>query len=676
MEGIEISPGAIVEYLHSGEVHIGCVVSTERHITVVTPSKRIIRLSRSRFLPWQGPSLPPSLPREEIIAEMEEIDQRRQEIKRGIDTQEIWSLIQEEIEECDVFWLAELIWEERDINRTAALGRALLEDKLHFKFHNPLFRVFSPSVVENKLRVLTQREREEELVEKGNIFFRKLWEIRAQGGEIPPIEAHIEKELKEILKKGITSPENRSFQKKWKRLTQGIPPDPHLPLLLAQAWKMVPRHYNFLLDQADYRWGDEWSRSHEEEIKRQIEAFEQKKGLTLDLPFISIDSATTRDIDDAFYVEKREDVYLLYLAFACPVIFWDFSSPLNREVAKRTSSLYLPEGTSHMLPEVLGTEIFSLHRGEKRPALILKVSLSNEGQLMEFSFSFEWITLAENLTYSEVEELLKGEDLYGLYDALSLARELRKKRLGKGAVIIERQEPVITISPCGEDVHISLEDAPSYPSAQMIVSEFMILANTLSARWTNSHPLPLIFRTQDIDIPREAGGVWKDPLKTYGIIKLLSATTMETTMRPHASLGVEGYAPITSPLRRYIDFLNVYQIYSSLTGGEPLPKDELNTLLPYLNLRLQEANKIQKYRVRYWKLLYLKRYCKKSAWRAVVVDEDPQAYTFLLPREQLLVKAPKNMVGGNIFPGKEFLLRFQRIDPLNNQIKIQKIEEV
>ncbi len=676
MDTITISSGAIIEYLYANEIHIGCVVSTEKHITVVTPTNKLTRLPKSRFLPWQGPCLSPSLPREEVIHEIERINSIREEIKQEIDTQQIWSLLQEEIDKCDIFWLAELLWQEKDIHKTAALGRALLEDKLHFKFQNPYFRIFTPSIVENKLRVLTKKEREEKLFKEGKDFFRKLWEVRTKGGEIPLLSPEIEEALKELLKKGIISPDNRSFQKKWKKLTEGIPPDPHLPLLLAQTWKMLPRHYNYLLDQADYKWGDDWSTEHKNEVEKQVKAFSQDKCLTLSLPFISIDSPTTRDIDDAFYIEQTpEGNSLLYLALACPVIYWTFSSPLDREVAKRSSSLYLPEGTSHMLPEKLGTDIFSLHKHQERPAIVLKTLLSAKAELLDFSFSFEWIKVEQNLTYTEAEKILSNKKEHVLKTALSLAQNLREKRIDKGAVIIERQEPKITVTPAQEDVHISLEEPETYPLSQLIISEFMILANTLSARWTNTSSLPLIFRTQDIELPSEAKGIWRDPVKIYGIIKLLSATSIETTMRPHASLGVEGYAPITSPLRRYIDFLNISQIYKTLVGEKPFTKEELETLIPFLNMRLQEANKIQKYRLRYWKLLYLKRYCRKLWWKAVVVDEEPQHYIFFLPKEQLLVKAPKNLITGNIFPGKKFRVRFQRIDPLNNQIKIKRIEE-
>jgi len=440
--------------------------------------------------------------------------------------------------------------------------------------------------------------------------------------------------------------------------------------------RLVPKHYNYLLDQADYSRGDNWTAQFKREILTIKEYFSKSQTDVEDIPFISIDSASTKDIDDAFYVEGNENFgYTLFLAFAYPVLGWDFESELNKMVAKRTSSLYLPEGTSHMLPEELGTELFSLHAKDPKPVLIMKITLDPEGNILNYELFNTWARIEKNLTYKEVEQIISEKQNQVLEKALEIAQILRENRINKGAVIIERQEPVILLTPRNGDYDIDLIQPPSHPNAQLIVSEFMILANSIAARWAYENNIPLIFRTQDILLPKESRGVWKDPVKTYGIIKLLSATTMETTPKPHASIGVESYAPLTSPLRRYVDFLNMAQIDRALKKKDPWPRDKLESLLPYLNMRMQEANKIQKYRTRYWKLLYLKRYSKKKMWQAIVVDKDPQCVTFVLPIEQLLIKTPKNLVLGEVFLGKRFRLRFNKIDPLNNQIKVQKIEE-
>ena len=674
---LNLRPGCIVEYLHSNQLYIGSVLSIEKSLTIVTQQNRTIKITKSRILPWIGPYLPHDSLRQEILDKMQAIDIQREKIKSQISTEEIWQLVYEEMEECSVHWLAELLWETPDANQVAALGRALVEDKVHFKFINPNFRIFSPEIVENKIKELKRAETERKLIETGRKFFNILWEKRQNPKiELPELEDDIKKELVLFLKKGIATPDNKSFQNKWKKLTQDIPDTPHLPLILAQTWKLVPKHYNYLLDQADYKWGNDWCKKFRQEIEKIKYNFYTSQKIPEDIPFISIDSASTKDIDDAFYIEGTEETgYTLYLAFAYPILGWKFETELDKEVCKRTSSLYLPEGTSHMLPEELGIDLFSLHANDIKPALIIKIDFSSDGTLKSYELKKSWIKVAYNLTYNEVEKLIEEKKDSTIYSAYRIAKRLREQRLNKGAVIIERQEPTIILTPTQDDYEINLMQPTPSPNAQLIVSEFMILANSIAAKWAQSHEVPLIFRSQDISLPKEVSGIWKDPVKIYGIIKLLTTTTIETNPRPHASLGTEGYAPITSPLRRYIDFLNMAQIDRVLCGGIPWPKEKLESMLPYLNVRLQEATKIQKFRTRYWKLLYLKRYSKKKNWQGIVVDKDSQCYTMILPIEQLLVKVPHNLFKKQVSLGEKFWLRFNKIDPLNNIIKIKKVEE-
>jgi exoribonuclease II len=90
---------------------------------------------------------------------------------------------------------------------------------------------------------------------------------------------------------------------------------------------------------------------------------------------VTIDSASTQDIDDGFELTRDENGFKLRLALACPCLGWEFGSPLDRTVLQRFSSLYLPEGTSHMLPEALGKDFFSLNEGQDRPALLITFDL-------------------------------------------------------------------------------------------------------------------------------------------------------------------------------------------------------------------------------------------------------------------------------------------------------------
>ena len=175
---LDFKPGSVVEYLHSNQINIGSILTTEKHLTLITPTNRTIKLAKSRFLPWVGPNLTPNIPREETLNEIKRLDKIREEIKSQVNTKELWQLIHEEVEECSIFWLAEILWEEATIDQIAGLGRALIEDKIHFKFQNPNFKIFPPEVVENKINQINKHAQEERLLAKGREFLKLLWEKR------------------------------------------------------------------------------------------------------------------------------------------------------------------------------------------------------------------------------------------------------------------------------------------------------------------------------------------------------------------------------------------------------------------------------------------------------------------------------------------------------------------
>ncbi len=124
--------------------------------------------------------------------------------------------------------------------------------------------------------------------------------------------------------------------------------------------------------------------------------------------FISIDASTTRDIDDAFLMKKDGDDYVLSIALARPDAHWTFGSPLDRVIAHRATSLYLPEGTAHMMPEKLGTGLYSLLAGEKRPVFIAEFRLDSDGKLLSSTPREAWITVKANITYEAADAAIES----------------------------------------------------------------------------------------------------------------------------------------------------------------------------------------------------------------------------------------------------------------------------
>ncbi|MFO8033447.1 MAG: ribonuclease catalytic domain-containing protein [Desulfohalobiaceae bacterium] len=671
-----LEPGCILEYMQENQPILACILeNTHKQVRVLNINKRLLKLPQARILPWAGPVLSAHSSREDILQELQSREHCRSSLMSGIDALELWELVQEEAGQVSIGWLASLLWQKPESDQVAALGRVLLQYKTHFKFVPPGFRPNDAATVQARLWEQEKARRKNQILAQGQAFFQALWAKQAQGHnlELPQLDPGIAEELQRLLFLGIADPESSEFQDYWKQLSKGLPNNPSLPLLLAQYWGLVPKHYNHLLDQAGYSWGNQWSQDFSQEIQRQEEAFKKQEEPPEDLGLFSIDSSTTRDIDDAFCLAHSPNQgYELQLAVACPVLEWEFGSSLDQAVAHRFSSLYLPEGTTHMLPEELGTQLYSLYAGQTKPVLLLRLSLDPEGNLQETQPRLTWTSLQDNLTYTQVESSLEqGQGPAELGKALRLAELLRSKRIQQGAVIIEQEEPLIHLRQEQGQVHVELEEPSTHPKAQVMVSEFMILANQALALWALDRELPLLYRTQDIQLSREAAGIWRDPVHIFKVMREMSGSRLDHKPRPHASLGVRAYAPVTSPLRRYSDFLNLAQVFYFLRQGKPmLSSQDLESRIPYLSSRAQEATRIQKFRTRYWKLLYLQTWCKQKTWHGVLVSEEGSMVTVSLPREQLLLRAPTQIFGDKLVPGKAFQLKLGRIDPLNNEIKI------
>ncbi len=199
----------------------------------------------------------------------------------------------------------------------------------------------------------------------------------------------------------------------------------------------------------------------------------------------------------------------------------------------------------------------------------------------------------------------------------------------------------------------------------------MILAISGIARWALDQEVPLLSRSQNLTLPGGSAGIWNRPEDIYRLIKNMGPSILECAAKRHATIGVEAYAPITSPLRRYSDFMNLAQVLHFLEKGEPRwSRAELKECLPVLSSRIELVNQVQRMRPRYWKALYFKQNCKKKKWSGVIVDANSNLVTVALSQEQLFLKAPRTIFGDKVRIGQRFTVRIGKVDPLNNAIKI------
>lgn len=680
-------PGCVVEFMHGNKAQVAWVLEEQSgKLRLLTIGKREMKLAAARILPWAGPQYTGERTRQQIAEILEEHNTRRDTREADINTLELWDLAQGEVEKGTITWFAELLWEDPSVDDMAALGHALLACKTHFRFTPPDFEIYPAERVNARMEEERKREEREMLVTAGQDFFHALWEHATKGkpvGKEP--DSELAARLKHVILGRMADPDNHDVEQVWKLLAKGLPEDPHMALKLAQAWQLVPAHHNFWLDRAGYDITDTWSLAHAQEIedlRARVEARQQEPDTRT---YISIDSASTRDIDDAFHIARADDGgYALRISIACPALEWPFGGAFDREVMRRATSVYLPEGNGNMMPESLGTDFFSLCAGCLRPSMVLDVALSTEGDLLSCTPEITWVRLAANLTYVDCEAVINGEGeatpaaahKEQIMLALELADLLIAKRVKRGAVIIDRDDPKLELSGEGMDIRVTVKQADAVPRSMLLVSEMMILANSAVSQWAGAHEVALLHRTQDVAVPKEYAGIWSEPHDIARVVKSLSSALLEPAPKPHRGIGVDGYSPITSPLRRYPDLINVAQVLSTLHTGTPQwTKDELIAMLPLLSSRLDAVGQIQRFRPRYWKLLYFKQQGDKAWWDAVVTDDNDMFVTVSLPNEQIFVRGRRKSFGDKVYPGQRLSVRIGKVHPLENEIQILDVME-
>lgn len=681
-------PGCLVEFLEDNAVRIAMVLEDSGgKLRLLLPGRRETKLAANRVLPWIGPACSPSTGKEEAVKILEQHQQAREAKSREIPLLELWEMAQGEISQAPAEWFAELMESAPDTDTVSAYGRALLGCRTHFRFQPPEFAVYDATTVDKRLAEHQARAEKEAIASHGAAFLRLLWEVASRKRALPaegdPLfpEKPLADRIRRLLLARMASPDSDDDESLWRMLSKGLPDVPHLPLQLLMAWGVLPAHYNFWLDRADYKAGDAWWKEESAAVQELISCGRSLQELqACEIPFISIDGAKTIDIDDAFYIARTSGGWEITIALAMPAFAWDFGSALDRLVIHRATSIYLPEGDMHMLPEILGTNIYSLRAEEDRPAFCLRIRVDESGRLLETEPFAARVRLAANLHFDDVqaiisgeaasdnpaapwsEQLLPGHELAGLRETL---------RVEQGAVIMLREEPELKLEQDDDEVKVILEPEKPARDAQRLVSEMMILAGSALAEWAFAADIPLLHRTQSVTVPREYAGIWKNPEDLARIMRSLVPSSLEIAPRPHAALGLTRYAQVTSPLRRYPDLVNEAQVLNYLNTGKPKwNEEELEEMLNILSPVLEDAGHIQRYRPRYWKLLYFRQQGDKAWYHGVITEENDNFVSVVLPHENIQLRGRRNIFDERARPGASVRLRVGKVSPLMNDIQI------
>lgn len=325
------------------------------------------------------------------------------------------------------------------------------------------------------------------------------------------------------------------------------------------------------------------------------------------LGFVTIDAESTRDMDDALAVTARDGGWTLHVAVADPSSLIEPGTPLDKEAFKRAHSQYLPGETLPMLPRDLCEHQFSLLPGELRPVLVLHVDVDSDGSLGESSYEFAAVRSQHKLSYNQVAKFLEGDDSAvpaeqqeSLRNLATMAESRTAYRAGHSLMMEDRPDYAIYLN---EQRKIARIEKLERNAAQRIVEEAMLAANIsmgqkLAELNQGCFSVHLGFRDERM-------GEVKSLLKEYlpehaekdlhqldnylALVKYLEThdepqmqnllAVLKRMLRPgqlsntpgaHLGLGLESYATVTSPIRKYNDLHN-HRVLRAAVEEEQLP---------------------------------------------------------------------------------------------------------
>lgn len=660
----------MVEFFLEKRLTIGvCLEAKGERFLVLTEGDRELSLPESRFLHIAPQALSVGRGRDSLVQALREIARTREHLRARIDLGEVWELTWSEPNTYECGFLAGLVFgEEVTPDHAAAMFRACWDDTIHFSRKGQTFVPNPPETVEQLLHQQAKKEEREREITAAAAFLKAVWQGYAPTApEVAAQETAIEL-LKELVLYETEAPRFRLGREVLSRADITAPEAPFKILLRLGIWDEdqsllvlrlgLPTDFSpEVLKEATQVAG--------EVAKLTTPGDEPRLDLTY-LHALTIDSELTRDFDDALSCEMRDDALVLGVHIADPACGILPETLLDHEARQRATSVYLPEGKISMLPAALSEGVLSLVVCEARPAMSLLVTLTPAGEVVDYQITPSRIRVAERLTYDDADARIGSDPL--LTQLFEIALRQRAARFADGAITLPIPQVELFVD---RDKCISVRTIDREAPSQVLVSELMILANSLVAQFCTQHRIPIVYRSQAA--PRETlpTSLSYDPVLHYRQQRAMSPAKIGLEPMRHSSLGVEVYTTFTSPLRRYVDLLSHRQLRAYLQRGEALyTAEELRAILAEVEPSLSRAGLVEQERQRYWLYKYLARR-QGEVLNGVVLHRFPRNYLVLLPEVMQEVDLP---IGGReLAPGDRVRLRLETVQPREGVLKVAPV---
>ncbi len=323
-----------------------------------------------------------------------------------------------------------------------------------------------------------------------------------------------------------------------------------------------------------------------------------------DEPIFTIDSIESKDLDDAISVHKLKDGYMLGVHIADVSHYVKGNRDIDKEALKRGTSIYYADKVIPMLPKSLSNGICSLNPNEDRLTFSAIMKLDLDGKLKEYTFKKSVICSRVKGIYSEINKIINGtadEEIKNKYaevhDNIAVMKELADiltaNKEKRGAPQIETSESKIVLDEDGFCCNIVPR---TRGVSEIIIEEFMLMANESAAKFAKEKGIPFVYRVHEnpeetrienlktvlerinitcphftnpkpahlAEILRNAKG---NPAVNMMVLRSMAKAKYMNKPLGHFGLALDDYAHFTSPIRRYPD-LAIHRILSDLVDGK------------------------------------------------------------------------------------------------------------
>ncbi len=342
----------------------------------------------------------------------------------------------------------------------------------------------------------------------------------------------------------------------------------------------------------------------------------------------TIDGDDTKDIDDAISIKMEKDLYVLGVHIADVTHYVRPGTKLYEEARSRGTSSYLADKVLPMLPHELSNGICSLNPGVERLAISCEMKIDKSGKTVEYDIFPSVIKSRIQMTYKNVNKILKGEECpkeYELYkdDLLlmeELAQILRKKKTKNGYIEFDIPEAKIIQDENGKCIDIvkRVQDL-----GENLIEDFMIAANETVATHIFNMGLPFIYRvhgapkpekvtdfinllkilninvdTKNIDVSSKSMQRILEDIKDKKEAPILSSMLLRSMQKAvystenigHFGLALKNYTHFTSPIRRFPD-TTVHELLRTYLFNKKIDMETINYFektLPAIALETSE----------------------------------------------------------------------------------------